>query len=153
MDVGLDAARSADGDSVREDMPAGAGSRTGVQGVVLDLRSRLPMPGVEVIALRMLPGLERPMSRFRGLFTEGLWTDTAKPVEILGSTMTQADGSFEILGLPPGRIFLDARSPRAYLRNPAAPALARGEVKKGLELLASPGGRVGVGPRIETDAP
>ena len=77
------------------------------------------------MALRTLPGFERPMTRLRGLFTEGLWTDTSKPVEILGSTITGGDGTFEILGLPPGRIFLDARSPRAYLRNPGTATLAR----------------------------
>ncbi|MEE9127873.1 MAG: hypothetical protein V3U11_12100, partial [Planctomycetota bacterium] len=108
-------ARQAAEEALREDIPEAANTRTGVQGVVLDVRSRLAMPGVEVVALRTLPGLERPLSRFRGLFTNGLWTDTAKPVDILGSTFTQGDGSFEILGLPPGRIFLDARSPSAYL--------------------------------------
>jgi len=141
----LSADRSAvtpEDETLRENLTDAASTRTGVQGVVLDLRSRLPIPGVEVVAMRMLPGLERPMSRFRGLFTQGLWTDTAKPVEILGSTLTHGDGSFEILGLPPGRVFLDARSPRAYLRDHGTAALARGEVKKGIELLASPGGRI-----------
>ncbi len=143
-------ARQAAEEALREDVPEAANTRTGVQGVVLDVRSRLAMPGVEVVALRTLPGLERPLSRFRGLFTNGLWTDTAKPVDILGSTFTQGDGSFEILGLPPGRIFLDARSPRAYLREPGTAALARGEVKTGLELLASPGGRI-VGTVVDPD--
>jgi protocatechuate 3,4-dioxygenase beta subunit len=135
-------AKSEDGGANRAKVARDPAAIIGVRGVVLDVKTRLPLAGVEVVALRMLPNLERPITRLRSLFTEGIWTDTSKPVKILGSAFTNGDGTFEMYGLPPGRVFLDARSDRAFIRNPGSVRLARGQVQEGIELLASPGGRI-----------
>jgi protocatechuate 3,4-dioxygenase beta subunit len=135
--------RSKDGaESGRTMIAVDPNSITGVRGVVLDARTRAPLPGVEVVAMRLIPNLERPMTRLRSMFSEGLYVDTSRPTKILGSTTTLGDGSFELIGLPKGRVFLDARSDRAYVRNPGVVRLARGQVQEKIELLASPGGRI-----------
>lgn len=121
--------------------PAG-GVATGVRGRVLDGRSRQPLQGVEVVALRRAPAVERLEARLRGLLRRGLWQRSEEPVEILGRAVTGPDGRFEILGLPDGTVFLDGRSERIYVRTAAAVRLARGEVREGVELLGAPAGRV-----------
>ena len=131
-----------DGVAGRSEVEVDPASITGVRGIVLDARTREPLPGVEVIALRVMPNLERPMTRFKSLFQDGLYVDTSRPVKILGSTHTRGDGTFELLGLPKGKVFLDARSERAYVRNPGMVRLARGQIAESVELLASPGGRI-----------
>ncbi len=121
---------------------AGDERPTGVRGRVLDARTMQPVAGAEVLAMRELPNLERLVTRFRGLFRDGLWQDHERPVEILARATSAGDGTFEILGLPPGRVFLDARSDRIYVRTPGAVRLALGEVREGVELLGSAGGRI-----------
>ena len=115
-------------------------TRTGVRGRVIDARSRGPLGGVEVVALRRPPSIERIMSRFRGLFERGLWTETHTPPEVLGRAVTNSDGSFEILGLSGGTVFLDGRSEAAFVRSPRAARVAVGEVLEGIELIGEPGG-------------
>ncbi len=126
----------------RVEAPADLFRQTGVRGRVIDAKTRVPLGGVEVVALRRLPSFERLESRFRGLFKEGLWKSHRDAPEELATTLTAADGSFELFGLPPGRIFLDGRSDAAFVRMPGTVRLARGEVREGVELFSSPGGRV-----------
>lgn len=134
--------RQSNAEAGRTTVAVDPNSITGVRGVVLDARTRAPMPGVEVVAMRVIPNMERPITRLKSMFTDGLYTDTSKPTKILGSTITRGDGSFELLGLPTGKVFLDARSESAYVRNPGVVRLARGQVQEEIELLASPGGRI-----------
>lgn len=121
-----------------------APGRTGasVRGTVVDARTRAPLPGIEVVVTRRLPSFERLETRFRGLFQGGMWEQTYQPVEVLGRALSQADGSFEVAGLPDGRVFLDGRSDGHYVRTPGTARLAAGDVQEGIELRASPGGRV-----------
>lgn len=127
-------------DGQRSSLPATDLKNTGVRGRVIDGRSRGPLAGVEVVALRRPPSIERLVSRFRGLFQRGLWTETHSPPEILGSAVTDGDGRFEILGLPRGTVFLDGRSEVAFVRTPRAARLADGEILEGVELVGEPGG-------------
>lgn len=120
--------------------PAGGGAT--VRGRVLDAKTARPLPGVEVVAMKRLPGFERLESRFRGLFRTGLWTDPHEPVVVLGSAVSDGEGRFEIRGLPEGQLFLDGRSDRVYVRTPGMVRLARTEVREGVELLGLPGGRI-----------
>ncbi|MBL8724991.1 MAG: carboxypeptidase regulatory-like domain-containing protein [Planctomycetes bacterium] len=115
---------------------------TGVRGIVVDQRTGAPLAGVEVLAVADEPGLEPLVARFRGLFQGGMYTETRAPRRELGRTLSGPDGQFEILGLPPGRVFLDGRSDGWFVRTPGTARLAHGEVQTGLELRASPGGRV-----------
>ena len=150
--AGGDAAAGALGTG--EQAPAGADvaavqrnsapGRTGasVRGTVVDTRTRGPLPGIEVVVTRKLPSFERLETRFRGLFQGGMWEQTYQPVEVLGRGLSQADGTFEITGLPDGRVFLDGRSDGHYVRTPGTARLAAGDVQEGIELRASPGGRV-----------
>lgn len=114
----------------------------GVRGVVVDGKTGRPLGGVEVIAVKDQPSLAPIIDRFRGLFQEGMFVDTRAPRRELGRTVSNPDGSFELLGLPPGRVFLDGRSDAWFVRTPTATRVARGEVVDGLELRASPGGRL-----------
>jgi len=120
----------------------GGGPPTGVRGVVVDARTAQPLGGIEVVAIKDEPSLEPLIARFRGLFTEGMFVETRAVRRELGRTISNPDGTFEITGLPPGRVFLDGRSDAWFVRTPGTAALARGEIRDGLELRASPGGRV-----------
>lgn len=120
----------------------GTGAATGVRGVVLDARTAQPLAGIEVLALAQQPSFEPLVNRFRGLFQGGLFTDTHRPAKVLGRATSAADGTFELSGLPDGLVFLDGRSDGYYVRTPASARLATGQVVDGIELRASPAGRV-----------
>ncbi len=112
-----------------------------VRGRVLDGWTMQPLAGVEVLAVTTLPNFERLESRMRGMFG-GLWRPDPSPPRVLGSTQSQGDGTFELRGLPSGRVFLDGRSDRYYVRTPAAVRLAADETSQEVELLCFAGGRV-----------
>ncbi len=120
------------------------GPPTVVRGIVLDARTLQPLPGVEVAAMKEPPSLERLMSRFRSAFFAGggFFTSTSRPAQILGKTTTAGDGTFELGGLEPGVVFLDARADFTFVRQPAQVRIARGQTIDGIELLGSPGGRI-----------
>ncbi len=118
----------------------GAGGAT-VRGRVLDGWSMQPLAGVEVIAVTTLPNFERLEARFRGTMM-GLWKPDPSPPRVLGSTLSDNDGTFELRGLPTGRVFLDGKSDRYYVRTPANVRLAGSETHDGIELLCFAGGRV-----------
>ncbi len=115
---------------------------TGVRGVVVDAQTGLPLGGVEVIAVKEQPSFEPLVARFRGLFQQGMFVQTRTPRRELGSTVSNPDGTFELRGLPPGLVFLDGRSDGWFVRTPGTARVATGEIKEGIELRASPGGRV-----------
>ncbi|GAB4150762.1 MAG: hypothetical protein Fur0037_19360 [Planctomycetota bacterium] len=115
---------------------------TGVRGVVVDARTGRPLGGVEVRALRQIPSFQPLIDRFRGLFTSGLLSEPPKPQRVIGSAVSNPDGTFEILGLRPGLLFVDGRSDGWFVRTPPTARLARGQIAEGLELRATPGGRV-----------
>jgi large repetitive protein len=115
---------------------------TGVRGVVLDSATGLPLGGIEVIAVKDEPSIEPLVARFRGLFQQGMFVETRAPRRELGRAISNADGTFEIKGLPSGRVFLDGRSDGWFVRTPGTARLAQGEMHDGIELRASPGGRV-----------
>jgi protocatechuate 3,4-dioxygenase beta subunit len=119
-----------------------ADRRTGVHGVVLHAVTGQPLGGVEVMALGQLPSFEPLVNRFRGLFQGGMFTETRRPPQVLGSTFSRPDGTFELSGLREGILFLDGRSDGFFVRTPATVRLARGEVVEQVELRAEPGGRV-----------
>jgi len=119
-----------------------SGPPTGVRGVVVDAKTGLPLAGVEVIAVKDEPSIEPLVARFRGFFQEGMFVETRAPRRELGRTTSNADGSFELLGLTEGRVFLDGRSDGWFVRTPGTARLARGQIADGIELRASPGGRV-----------
>lgn len=121
---------------------AGTDRGTGVRGIVVDAKTGQPLAGVEVRALKDEPSFEPLMNRFRGLIQGGMFTETRRPPQVLGVTQSQGDGTFELRGLPPGRVFLDARSDAWFVRTPGTTRLALGEMVDGIELRASPGGRV-----------
>ncbi|MEZ6037655.1 MAG: carboxypeptidase-like regulatory domain-containing protein [Planctomycetota bacterium] len=130
----------ADGD-VRAAVDAGRAT-TGVRGIVLDARTGQPLGGVEVIAVKDQPSLAPLIDRFRGLFQQGMFVDTRAPRRELGRTVSNPDGTFELTGLSAGRLFLDGRSDGWFVRTPASARLADGQIVEGVELRASPGGRV-----------
>ncbi|MCC7063672.1 MAG: carboxypeptidase regulatory-like domain-containing protein [Planctomycetes bacterium] len=115
---------------------------TGVRGIVLDSATGLPLGGIEVIAVKDEPSIEPLVARFRGLFQQGMFVETRAPRRELGRAISNADGTFEIKGLPSGRVFLDGRSDGWFVRTPGTARLAMGEMHDGIELRASPGGRV-----------
>jgi protocatechuate 3,4-dioxygenase beta subunit len=118
------------------------GPPTGVRGIVLDAKTGAPLAGIEVIAVKDQPSLEPLLARFRGLFQGGMFVETRAPRRELGRTLSRADGSFELLGLGEGRVFLDGRSDGWFVRTPGTARLAIGQIQDGIELRASPGGRV-----------
>ncbi|MEZ5964569.1 MAG: carboxypeptidase regulatory-like domain-containing protein [Planctomycetota bacterium] len=118
----------------------GAGRAT-VRGRVLEGWTLRPLAGVEVVAVTTLPNFERLESRFRGAMM-GLWRHDPSPPRVLGTTWSGPDGSFELAGLPAGRVFLDGRAERYFVRTPASLRLASTETEEGVELLCFPGGRV-----------
>lgn len=118
------------------------GPPTGVRGIVRDGRTGQPLGGIEVIAVRDEPSFEPLIARFRGLFSEGMFVDTRAPRRELGRTVSNPDGTFELLGLDAGRVFLDGRSDSWFVRTPAATRLAAGQIQEGIELRAAPGGRI-----------
>jgi protocatechuate 3,4-dioxygenase beta subunit len=118
------------------------GPPTGVRGVVVDARTGQPLAGIEVVAVKDEPSIEPLVARFRGFFQEGMFVETRAPRRELGRTTSNADGSFELLGLAEGRVFLDGRSDGWFVRTPGTARLARGQIAAGIELRASPGGRV-----------
>ncbi|HEX6810326.1 MAG TPA: carboxypeptidase-like regulatory domain-containing protein [Planctomycetota bacterium] len=115
---------------------------TGVRGIVLSAENGQPLGGIEVIAVKDEPSIEPIVARFRGLFQQGLFVETRAPRRELGRTVSNPDGTFEITGLAPGRVFLDGRSDGWFVRTPGTARLALGQVQDGIELRASPGGRV-----------
>ncbi len=113
---------------------------TGVRGRVVAAADGRPLADVEVVALRRPPSLERLWSRVVGLLRHGMWTDAGQLPEVLGRTTTDTSGRFELLRLAPGRVYLDARSSKVFVRTPRAVRVARGEVRDGIELLGVPAG-------------
>lgn len=139
--LGAARADAAEGQAARRDL-AGAVAPTGVRGIVLDAGDGRPLGGIEVLALADEPSLEPLVNRFRGLFQGGMFTETRSPARVLGRTLSQPDGTFELLGLRDGLVFLDGRSDGHFVRTPASVRLATGETVEGIELRAQPGGRV-----------
>ena len=127
--------------AVRDDVEDGR-ARTGVRGIVVDAKTGQPLGGVEVVAVKDQPSLAPLVDRFRGLFQQGMFVDTRAPRRELGRTISNPDGTFELTGLPPGRLFLDGVSDGWFVRTPASPRIAEGQIKEGIELRASPGGRL-----------
>ena len=125
----------------REQVQAG-GPPTGVRGIVLDAKTGQPLGGVEVVAVKDEPSIEPLVARFRGLIQGGMFTETRSERRELGRTTSNADGTFELLGLGAGRVFLDGRSDGWFVRTPGTARLATGQIQEGVELRASPGGRV-----------
>ena len=117
-------------------------SPTGVRGIVVDAKTGRPLGGVDVYAVKDQPSLSPLVDRFRGLFQQGMFVDTRAPRRELGHTVSNPDGTFELKGLTPGRMFLDGRSDGWFVRTPVSTRLAEGQIKAGVELRASPGGRV-----------
>ncbi|MCY2957504.1 MAG: carboxypeptidase regulatory-like domain-containing protein [Planctomycetota bacterium] len=120
----------------------GSDRGTGVRGVVVDARTGMPLAAIEVRALKEEPSIAPLMNRFRGLIQGGMFTDTQRPPQVLGVTESRADGTFELTGLPTGRVFLDARSDAWFVRTPGTARLGLGEMVEGIELRVQPGGRV-----------
>jgi len=118
----------------------GAGGAT-VRGRVLEGWSMRPLAGVEVLAVTTLPNFERLEARFRGAMM-GMWRHDPSPPRVLGTTVSGADGTFELAGLPTGRVFLDGRGDRYFVRTPVSLRLAGTQTETGVELLCFPGGRV-----------
>ncbi len=118
------------------------GPPTGVRGIVLDAKTGRPLGGIEVVAVKDQPSLEPLIARFRGLFADGMFASTRTPPRELGRTVSNPDGTFELLGMDEGRVFLDGRSDGWFVRTPGTARLARGQIVDGVELRASPGGRV-----------
>lgn len=113
-----------------------------MRGRVIRARDGRPADDVEVLALDRPPSLERFLARVESLMRRGLWTESRTPQRVLGRARTDASGAFEILGLPAGRVFLDARSAALFVRTPRSVRLATGEIREGIELLGQPGGGV-----------
>lgn len=144
-DAAVADAKSAVGEPERNPLPAGKlGHPTGIRGIVLDETGTRPMANVEVRVMRDPPGLERLIARFRGSFFEGngFWTGNNRPPRLLATTQTGPDGRFELLDVDPGLVFVDARGDFSYVRSALQVRIARGEVQDGLELFASPAGRI-----------
>jgi protocatechuate 3,4-dioxygenase beta subunit len=118
------------------------GAPTGVRGVVLDGKTGAPLSGIEVVAVKDQPSFEPLLARMRGLFQDGLYVETRAVRRELGRTVSRADGTFELLGLPEGLVFVDGFSDGWFVRTPSSVRLAVGQVREGVELRASPGGRV-----------
>ncbi|MCR9248664.1 MAG: carboxypeptidase-like regulatory domain-containing protein [bacterium] len=129
------------GDDERQDATV-TGPKTAVRGIVLDANTAQPLGGIEIIAIKDQPSLEPLIARFRGLFQDGMFVETRAPRRELGRTISNPDGTFEITGLPAGRVFLDGRSDGWFVRTPGTARLAVGEIRDGIELRASPAGRV-----------
>ena len=119
-----------------------AAADTGVRGIVLDAATGQPLGGIEVIAVKDEPSISPLMARFRGLFQQGMFVETKAPRREMGRTLSNPDGTFEIKGLQSGLVFLDGRSDGWFVRSPGTARLAQGEMHDGIELRASPGGRV-----------
>lgn len=118
------------------------GPPTGVRGIVLEAKTGQPLAGIEVVAVKDEPSIEPLLARFRGLFQDGMFVETRAPRRELGRTVSNADGTFELVGLPAGRVFLDGHSDGWFVRTPGTARLAVGQIQGGIELRASPGGRV-----------
>ena len=140
--VAAAAAEVASADSVVRDGVDDRRASTGVRGIVVDAKTGQPLGGVEVIAVKDQPSLAPLVDRFRGLFRQGMFIDTRAPRREIGRTVSNPDGTFELTGLPPGRLFLDGVSDGWFVRTPASPRIAEGQIKEGIELRASPGGRL-----------
>jgi protocatechuate 3,4-dioxygenase beta subunit len=114
-----------------------------LRGVVRLAQNGQPVGGVEVRALSRHPAFAEMELRFRELLTKGFWQQKRLPeVEVLATTVSKPDGSFELTGLEPGRVFLDARSERYYTKSYQAARLARGDEEEGVEVLLTPGAQV-----------
>jgi protocatechuate 3,4-dioxygenase beta subunit len=119
-----------------------SGPPTGVRGIVLDATNGRPLAGIDVIAVADQPALAPLLDRFRGLFQGGMFVETRATRRELGRTQSAADGTFELLGMTAGRVFLDGHSDGYYVRTPGDARLAAGQIVDGIELRASPGGRI-----------
>lgn len=114
-----------------------------LRGRVVRGEAATPVDGVDVLALDRHPAFADFEVRIRDFIEEGFWKSRDLPqAKVLARTKTKADGSFELVGLDPGRVFLDARSDRSYARTYPAVRLAKNEVREGEEIVLSPGGRV-----------
>lgn len=138
----VSAANGAAADAAGREQVSVGTADTGVRGIVLDAATGRPLGGVEVIALAEEPSIEPLLARFRGLFRGELFVAAPPAPPELGRTVSRDDGTFELRGLRPGRVFLDGRSDGWFVRTPGTTRLAVGEMKDGIELRASPGGRV-----------
>lgn len=143
---GTQAGAAVDGDAAPERAEVGSAFVTsgGVRGRIIDAKTRQPLAGVEILAMRRPPGFERLMSRMRAAFFSGngMWSDKVPAPEVLGTAVTGADGSFEILGLPEGVVFLDGHADFTFVRTPRQVRLAKAEIIDGVELVGSPSGRI-----------
>ncbi|HHI79921.1 MAG TPA: carboxypeptidase regulatory-like domain-containing protein [Planctomycetes bacterium] len=114
-----------------------------VKGQVFQAGSRRPAPFVEVVALDRPSAFQQIELRIRDLLTRGFFESRDVPIPmVLARTRADAQGRFELRGLPAGRVYLDARSDRWYSRSQRAARVARGEQKNGVQLFVSPGARV-----------
>ena len=114
-----------------------------LRGTVRLAKGGQPVGGVEVRALNRHPAFAEMELRFREFFTKGFWTRQEMPeVEVLATTTSAPDGSFELVGLPSGRVFLDARSDSYYTKSYQAARLAGGDDEEGVEVLLTPGAQV-----------
>ena len=122
----------------------GLSHQTGVRGRIIDSKTRQPMGGVEVLAMRKPPGFERLIERFRSTFFQGkgFWAQAVPAPEILAKTTTNPNGEFELLGLSPGVVFLDGRADFTFVRTPRRLRVALGEIQEGVELVGSASGRI-----------
>ncbi|MFK7740865.1 MAG: carboxypeptidase regulatory-like domain-containing protein [Planctomycetota bacterium] len=127
----------------REDVAAaGLAASTGVRGIVVDGKTGQPLGGIRVVAVKDQPSLAPLVDRFRGMFQQGMFVDTRAERRELARTVSNPDGSFELLGVKPGRVWLDGVSDGWFVRTPAAARVAKGQIVEGIELRASPGGRL-----------
>ncbi len=119
-----------------------AGAR--IRGRVLALGTKRPLAGIEVRALDRPPSFARIEVGIRDLLRKGFWEPRPEPpaVRVLARTTSGPEGVYELRGLPPGRVFLDAGGRGVFLRAPRAVRLVRDEPRDGVDLLLDRGARL-----------